>query len=64
MAIIKIRKKDNYTILNNKSLTDARLSWKARGLWAYLMSLPADWEVSVNDLVKEGQTAEIRFTVS
>jgi len=54
MAIIKIRKKDNYTILNNKSLTDARLSWKARGLWAYLMSLPADWEVSVNDLVKRG----------
>lgn len=52
MAIIKIKKKDRYTVINNQSLTDARLSWKARGLWAYLMSLPPDWEVSVADLVK------------
>lgn len=52
MAIIKIKKKDRYTVVNNQSLTDARLSWKARGLWAYLMSLPPDWEVSVADLVK------------
>jgi DNA-binding MarR family transcriptional regulator len=59
-----IRKEKNnknpYVIINKGCLADSRLSWKARGVMAYILSLPDDWRVYVNELVKhapEGKTA-------
>ena len=44
-------KKDcNYTVINNTVLKDERLSWKAKGLFCYLLSLPEDWNICLNDL--------------
>lgn len=31
-------------------LNDIRLSWRAKGLWAYMMSLPDDWDYSIRGL--------------
>lgn len=42
MAVIR-KKKHSYTVLSNSVIRDERLSWKARGIFAYLMSLPEDW---------------------
>lgn len=51
MAIIRTKHDDKrYVNLNKKSLQDPNLSWSARGLWAYLLSLPDNWEVSVAHL--------------
>ena len=44
-------KKDrDYTVINNTVLKDERLSWKAKGLFCYLLSLPEDWNICLNDL--------------
>jgi hypothetical protein len=52
MSIIRIdHNKDNpYVMLNKKALEDKNLSWAAKGLWAYLISRPDDWSVSVAHL--------------
>lgn len=43
MAIIRAVNDKNYTVINNVGLRDDRLSWKARGLLSYMLSLPDDW---------------------
>jgi hypothetical protein len=35
-------------------INDARLSWAARGLLAYIFSKPDDWEVRSYDLMRQG----------
>ena len=44
MSKITIQKKTgNFTILDNTGLRDPNISWKAKGLLAYLLHLPDDW---------------------
>jgi hypothetical protein len=51
MAVLRIYKKQqNFVILDKTCLNDEKLSWGAKGLHAYLMSLPDDWQVRVSDL--------------
>src|ERR1035437_8458427 len=40
----------NFTVLPNALLTDQNLTYKARGLAAYLLSRPEDWCVLISDL--------------
>ncbi|MDI3234205.1 DnaD domain protein [Exiguobacterium antarcticum] len=51
MSIIRIKKEDNYIVLDKTLLKDKELSWKAKGLHSYLMGLPDDWKVQEADLV-------------
>jgi hypothetical protein len=44
------RAADHFTIISNSALRDERLSWKARGLLAYLLSMETGWETSVRRL--------------
>jgi hypothetical protein len=51
MSVLRIHKKhQNFIILDKTCLNDKSLSWGAKGLHAYLMSLPDDWRVRVSDL--------------
>lgn len=51
MNKISIKKKtDNFVILDKEALNDKNLSWKAKGLHSYLMSLPDDWVLFISDL--------------
>ena len=52
--IIRVQKdKDNpYVIVNKIFLNENRLSLKAKGLLAYLLSLPDDWKVYIKELEK------------
>ncbi|MCU4771004.1 DnaD domain protein [Bacillus toyonensis] len=43
MATFRVHKSKNYTTINNTGLRDERLSWKAKGILAYILSLPDDW---------------------
>lgn len=43
-----------YLKISNAVLEDSSLSWKARGLLAYLLSRPDNWNVIVSHLVKQG----------
>lgn len=60
MGKINVVKRDNFTIINNHVLQNKNLSLKAKGLYAFMWSLPPDWDYSVNGLVavlKEGRDA-------
>lgn len=55
-----IKKLDGYTIMPNKPLRDKNLSYGARGLLGFMLTLPSDWDYSFNGLVKvskEGKAA-------
>lgn len=53
-TMMRVQKnKDNpYVLLNKTALNDTSLSWKAKGLHAYLLSLPDDWKIYVEELSK------------
>ena len=55
MSIVRVKHQKNYVVLNKFALEDRRLSFKAKGLWAYCMSLPDDWDFHVNHLATVSQ---------
>ena len=55
-------KEDPYTRVANSIIRDDRLSWKARGLMTYLMSLPDDWIVYISELVKHAPDGKDSLT--
>ena len=48
--IKRAKRKNNFTTVNNDYLQDINLSWKAKGLITYIMSLPDDWQLNISDL--------------
>ena len=60
MAVIRVVKNKDYTVMSNAHLHDKRLSLKAVGLLSIVLSLPDDWHYTVNGLVgsvKDGERA-------
>lgn len=60
MAVFKIEKTNNYTVMSNYHLRDRNLSLKAKGLLSFMLSLPENWDYSLNGLasvLKEEETA-------
>lgn len=52
--IIRTPNRDRFVIIDKRALEDERLSWKARGLLAYLLTKPDSWQVYVRQLVDAG----------
>lgn len=52
MAICRVEKNENYTVMSNSHLRDTRLSLKAVGLLSKVLSLPDKWDYSVQGLTK------------
>lgn len=44
-------KSRDYSVIDNTFLRDKTLSLKAKGLFAYLLSLPEDWKIHVSEIV-------------
>jgi hypothetical protein len=42
-----------YVMINKIGLEDTRLSWKARGILAYLLSKPDNWQIKLEHLEKQ-----------
>lgn len=49
---IRTKKERNYTTLDNTFIRDTTLSWKAKGVMTYLLSLPDDWVVYLSEIQK------------
>ena len=65
MAVFRVQKTQNYTIMSNYHLNDKALSLKAKGLLSLMLSLPEDWDYTTRGLAsicKEGVDG-IRATV-
>ena len=50
MSVFKIEKNQNYTVMSNHHLRDRNLSYKAKGLLSFMLSLPDDWDYSLAGL--------------
>ena len=55
MAIIRQRREKNYSIISNDILDDQRMSFKARGLLAYMLSKSDDWKFYVDELANHSE---------
>ena len=49
-TIIRIEKNKDYTVISNIPLRDVRLSWKAKGLLAYMLTNSDNWEFYLQEL--------------
>lgn len=59
MKLVK-KYNSNFTTLSNEILQSKELTLKSKGLYAYMMSLPNDWDFSISGIetqIKEGKTA-------
>jgi hypothetical protein len=52
---IRGSKKDGYTVADNGFIKDDRLSWQAKGLMTYLLSLPDDWDINLVELERHAK---------
>ena len=52
MAIKRAKRETNFTMMSNVGLRDKRLSFKAKGLLAYMLSLPDDWVFYEEEITK------------
>lgn len=60
MAVIRIQKTENYTVMSNHHLRNKEMSLKAKGLMSLMLSLPPNWDYSIGGLVaicKESHTS-------
>lgn len=44
--------KNPYVMIRKEPLEDKKISWKAKGILSYLLSLPDDWQIYETELVK------------
>ena len=54
LAVFRVEKSRDYTVMANHHLRDERLSLKAKGLLSLILSLPDDWEISIHGLAAIG----------
>lgn len=52
MAVVRVEKDSNYTIMSNYHLDDNRLSLKAIGLLSKMLRLPPDWDYTIAGLAR------------
>jgi hypothetical protein len=60
MAVFRIHKSKDFTVMSNHHLRNKELSLKAKGLLTLMLSLPDDWDYSVLGLAamsKDGKDA-------
>ena len=52
MAVFRIEKTRDYTVMSNHHLRDTDLSLKSKGLLSMMLSLPEDWNYTTRGLAK------------
>lgn len=60
MAVIRVNKTKDYTVMSNAHLKEKGMSLKAKGLLSLMLSLPEEWDYSIEGLCsicKEGETS-------
>lgn len=50
MPVIRVEKTHDYTVMSNYHFKDKNLSLKAKGLMSLMLSLPDDWDYTINGL--------------
>lgn len=63
MSIIRgeHNKQNPYAQINRSGLQDPNMSWEAKGLWAYFLSLPDNWQISVLQIIKKFPAKQVKI---
>ena len=60
MAVIRVNKTSDYTVISNRHFREKEMSLRAKGLLSLMLSLPEDWDYSIIGLVslsKDGKAS-------
>ena len=60
MAVFRVERTSNYTVMRNYHLRDKTISFKAKGLLSLMLSLPENWDYTLAGLARispEGKDA-------
>lgn len=57
----RVYKEKNFTIVSNEIIKRADLSWKARAILIYVLSLPDDWNINLNEVMRHSTDGEASF---
>ncbi len=60
MAVLRVKKTKNFTVLSNHHLKNKELSLRSKGLLSVILSLPDNWDFTIRGLAaisKEGVDA-------
>lgn len=52
MAVFRVEKNQNYTVMSNHHLKNRELSLKSKGLLSQMLSLPDNWDYTLAGLAK------------
>ena len=66
MAVVRVNKTSDFTVMSNRHFKEREMSLKAKGLLSLMLSLPDEWDYSIAGLAvicKENETA-IKSTLS
>ncbi|MCI2046872.1 MAG: DUF6017 domain-containing protein [Faecalibacterium sp.] len=55
MAVFRVEKTTNYTVMSNVHLRDTTLSLKAKGLLSYMLAQTDDWDYSLRGLASQSK---------
>lgn len=55
MTTIRVERRHRYTSIDRGALNDARLSFRARGILAYLLDKPDDWRTNASAVAAAGR---------
>lgn len=58
MAVLRVNKRRNFTVMSNTHLRDKELSLKAKGLLSMMLTLPDDWNYTIAGLAAISRESE------
>ncbi|WP_281216174.1 DnaD domain-containing protein [Lysinibacillus capsici] len=61
-SIVRVEKNKDYTIINNTSIQDSRLSWKAKAIHVFMLSKPDDWTFYNEEMQQWAKDGKDSFT--
>lgn len=62
MAVFRVNKTKDYTTMSNYHFKDNRITLKAKGLLSQMLSLPEDWDYSIQGLVAINKENEVAIS--
>ncbi len=59
--VVRIKKNSNFVVMDKTFLNDKSLSWKAKGIMAFMLSKPDDWIFYLDELMTNSTDGERSF---
>lgn len=57
----RVVKNKNYSVISNDFIRRKDLSWKAKGILTYILTLPDDWKINLNEITTHATDGEKSF---